>query len=72
LLQSDNFSSLTDEEKDQIKQQKRLAMNFINGLINLLNSELGETTVNVNSSTNEKIRFITKLSKDLDQGFSED
>ena len=72
MLQSDNFSSLTDEEKDQIKQQKRLAMNFINGLINLLNSELGETTVNVNSSTNEKIRFITKLSKDLDQGFSED
>ena len=71
-MQSDNFSSLTDEEKDQIKQQKRLAMNFINGLINLLNSELGETTVNVNSSTNEKIRFITKLSKDLDQGFSED
>ena len=47
-------------------------MNFINGLINLLNSELGETTVNVNSSTNEKIRFITKLSKDLDKGFSED
>ena len=71
-MQSDNFSSLTDEEKDQIKQQKRLAINFINGLINLLNSELGETTVNVNSSTNEKIRFITKLSKDLDQGFSED
>ena len=71
-MQSDNFSSLTDEEKDQIKQQKRLAMNFINGLINLLNSELGETTVNVNSSTNEKIRFITKLSKDLDKGFSED
>ena len=72
MLQSNNFSSLTDEEKDQIKQQKRLAMNFINGIINLLNSELGETTVNVNSSTNEKIRFITKLSKDLDQGFSED
>jgi len=71
-MQSDNFSSLTDEEKEQIKQQKRLAMNFINGLINLLTSELGETTVNVNSSTNEKIRFITKLSKDLDQGFSED
>jgi len=71
-MQSDNFSSLTDEEKDQIKQQKRLAINFINGLINLLNSELGETTVNVNSSTNEKSRFITKLSKDLDQGFSED
>lgn len=47
-------------------------MNFINGLINLLNLELGETTVNVNSSTDEKIRFITKLSKDLDHGFSED
>ena len=37
LMQSERFKSLTAEEKEQIKQQKKQAMNFLDGLINLLN-----------------------------------
>jgi hypothetical protein len=36
-MQSERFKSLTAEEKEQIKQQKKQAMNFLDGLINLLN-----------------------------------
>lgn len=41
-------------------------MTFLNGLVNMLNVEMGEKAVNVNSSTNEKIDFISRLAKELD------
>ena len=47
-------------------------MTFLNGLVNMLNVEMGEKAVNVNSSTNEKIDFISRLAKELDQGFADD
>lgn len=37
IMLSDRFKSLTEEEKDQIKEQKKQAMHFLDGLINLLN-----------------------------------
>lgn len=55
LMSKEKFSSLEKQEQDQIRQSKKEALNFLDGLINLLNVQLGETQVNVNSSTNEKI-----------------
>lgn len=55
LMSNETFSSLEKQEQDQIRQSKKEALNFLDGLINLLNVQLGETQVNVNSSTNEKI-----------------
>jgi len=55
LMSNEKFSSLEKQEQDQIRQSKKEALNFLDGLINLLNVQLGETQVNVNSSTNEKI-----------------
>ena len=52
--------------------QKKQALNFLNGLINLINQHFGENTVTVNSSNDEKIKFITKISKELDKGFVDD
>lgn len=50
----------------QIKETKKQIDQFIDGLVETLNTEFSEKSVSVHSSRREKVDLLRRLSKELD------